>query len=79
MGVLAVLGKIFTSGAIGSIERLASEAIETEKESAEAKALFIKTLDPNGMMRRQISATVSALYSIYILTMLILIVTGKLK
>ena len=46
---------LFSSGVIGSIERIASEAIETDMESAEAKSLFIKTLDPNGMMRRELS------------------------
>lgn len=72
--MLNFLGSLFGSGIVGSVERIASEAIETEKETAEAKALFVKTLDPNGLMRRQISNTVSGLYSLYIITMLSLIV-----
>ena len=51
MGILSLFG----SGIVGSIERIASEYITTDMESAEAKALMIKTLDPNGAMRRQLS------------------------
>ncbi len=72
--IAGLLKGIFTSGAVGAIERIASEAIETDKESAEAKSLFIKTLDPNGLMRRDISTIVSRLYATYIITMLVLIV-----
>ena len=35
-------------------------------ESAEAKALMVKTLDPNGMMRRDISRKVSSMYIGYV-------------
>lgn len=69
----AILKGIFSSGAVGAIERIASEAIETDKESAEAKSLFVKTLDPNGLMRRDISSTVRHLYAIYIIILLLLI------
>ena len=72
--MIGLLKGIFSSGAVGAIERIASEAIETHKEEAEAKSLFVKTLDPNGLMRRQISKTVSGLYTIYVITMLALIV-----
>jgi hypothetical protein len=68
------ISKIFTgSGVIGSIERIASEAIETQKETAEAKSLFIKTLDPNGLMRRDISNRVGKLYTIYIVLAVVLL------
>lgn len=53
--MLGFLTNVFSSGVVGSVERLASEFIETDKESAEAKALWIKTLDPNGVMRRELS------------------------
>lgn len=58
---------IFGGGIVGAIENVAMEMIETDKESAEAKAVLIKTLDPNGIMRRDISSTVRNLYSVYIL------------
>ena len=64
---------LFGSGIVGSIERIASEAIETDKESAEAKALFIKTLDPNGKMRRDLSRFASLMYGFYLLATTVLI------
>lgn len=71
--MLPFLKVLFTSGVWGSVERIASEAIETEKESAEAKALFIKTLDPNGLMRRQLSDFACKAYGFYLLAMVALI------
>lgn len=71
--MLAFFSKLFSSGIVGSIERLASEAIETEKESAEAKALFIKTLDPNGLMRRELSRFASVAYGFYLFFTVVLI------
>ena len=64
---------IFGGGIVKSIENVAMEMIETDKESAEAKAVLIKTLDPNGIMRRDISTTVRNLYSVYILLAMILL------
>ena len=84
----------FTGGAFKSIENIASEWIQTDLESAEADALKIKALDPNGKMRRDQSTMMLRLYGLYIVTMLVLIVleffgigntssmaiaTGKLK
>ncbi len=61
-------GKLFGgSGIVGSIERLASEFIETDMESAEAKALMVKTLDPNGMMRRELSRFSCRAYGFYLI------------
>lgn len=71
--IVSLLKGIFSSGAVGAIERIASEAIETDKESAEAKALWIKTLDPNGMMRRDLSRFASQAYGFYLAAMVILI------
>lgn len=88
------LKEIFTGGAFKSIENIASEWIETDLESAEAKVLKIKALDPNGRMRREQSTMLLRLYATYIVVMLLLIIleffgigevsqtaiaTGKLK
>jgi hypothetical protein len=70
----STLGNIFTGGAVRAIENIATEMIETDKESAEAKAIMVKTLDPNGMMRRDISCKVSSAYMGYLtITMLLVI------
>lgn len=72
--MLGFITQLFSSGAVGAIERIASEAIETDKESAEAKALFIKTLDPNGMMRRELSRFACVAYGFYLFATTALIV-----
>ena len=72
--ILGVLKTLFSSGVMGSVERIASEAIETSKEEAEAKALFIKTLDPNGIMRRELSRFASTAYGFYLFATVVLIV-----
>ena len=64
---------LFTGGAVTAIENVAKEWIDTPGEKAEAATLMLKTLDPNGAMRRQISATVSQMYVIYILIMMMLL------
>lgn len=71
--MLGFLGKLFSSGVIGSVERVASEFIETEKETAEAKALFIKTLDPNGAMRRDLSRFACVAYGFFLAVTSILV------
>lgn len=78
MSLLSVLGGVFSGSTFKSVENIASEWIETEKESAEAKTLMIKTLDPNGLMRRNLSDRVASLYTIYIITTLILIICESL-
>lgn len=67
------IGKLFGSGIVGSIERVALEAIETDKETAEAKAIFVKTLDPNGKMRRDLSRFACLAYGFYLISTTILI------
>lgn len=67
------LGSLFGGGIVKSIENVALEFIDTDKESAEAKAIMVKTLDPNGSMRRDISMMVSRLYALYILTAMVLL------
>lgn len=71
--MIALLKGLFSSGLVGSVERIASEAIQTDKESAEAKALFIKTLDPNGIMRRELSRFSCIAYGFYLVATTILI------
>lgn len=64
-----MLGKILGAlggSVVGSIERVALEVIETDKESAEAKSLMVKTLDPNGKMRRDLSRFASRAYGFYL-------------
>jgi hypothetical protein len=72
--MFGLLTKIFTgSGVVKSIENIASEWIETDMESAEAKVLMVKTLDPNGLMRRDLSQRVTSLYTLYVVVALILL------
>lgn len=59
---------LFTGGAVKSIENIASEWIETDIEAAEAKAIMVKTLDPNGRMRRDQSRNVGNMYRFYLLS-----------
>ena len=69
-----IFSKILSgSGIVKSVENIASEWITTDMESAEAKVLMVKTLDPNGLMRRQISITVTNLYVLYIFVSLFLL------
>lgn len=75
--ILGLLKSFFTSGAVGAVERIASEAIETDMESAEAKALFIKALDPNGKMRRDLSRFACVAYGFYlVITSLLLLMAA---
>lgn len=71
--MLGLLKGIFGGGGMSAIENIASEWIETDKEKAEAQAVMIKTLDPNGLMRRELSRKVAFLYSWYIFVMLALL------
>lgn len=57
-----------------SVENIAKEWIDTPEEKARANALMIKTLDPNGGMRRQISRNVTQMYMVYIYTMIVLVI-----
>jgi len=70
MGLLSFL----TGGVVDTLGKVAEEWIETDMESAEAKSLFVKTLDPNGKMRKQISKDVTLMYKIYLFTSLALLV-----
>ena len=62
-----------TGGVVNSVEKIATEWIETDMEEAQAKSLFIKTLDPNGKMRRDLSRFASKAYGFYLVMTTILI------
>ena len=64
---------IFSGGAFKSIENIATEFIETNKETAEAKAVMVKALDPNGKMRRDLTRFICYMYGIYLIVMLLLL------
>lgn len=68
------LTSLFSGGVVKSIENIASEWIETDMESAEAKVLMVKALDPNGLMRRDLSNRVTDLYTLYIVVALLLLI-----
>lgn len=71
---MSILKAIFGGGTFKAVENIATEWIETDKEKAEAKTLMIKALDPNGLMRRNLSDRVAALYTVYILVTLVLLI-----
>lgn len=59
---------------MSSIENIATEWIQTDKETAEAKAVMVKALDRNGKMRLDLSRRIMGLYTFYLLTMSVLLV-----
>lgn len=67
------IASIFTGGATKAIADIATEWIDTDKESAEAKAIMVKTLDPNGKMRRDLSRFSSVMYGFYLLSTTVLL------
>lgn len=71
--MMSFLSGLFGGGIIKSVEKIATDLIETDMEKAEASTLVLKTLDPNGAMRRQISQTVSQLFVLYMIIMMILL------
>ena len=74
--MMGFIAKLFGgSDIVGSIERVALEAIDTPEEKAEAKSLWIKTLDPNGLMRRNLSKFACSAYGWYLGISLILILS----
>jgi len=71
--MIQFLSALFGGGTMNALTTIATEYIQTDKESAEAKALFIKTLDPNGNMRRQLSQFACVAYGFYLVTTVVLI------
>jgi hypothetical protein len=70
---MGFLASIFSGGTMQAVTDIATEWIDTDKGTAEAKSLFIKTLDPNGSMRRYLSIFASRAYGFYLVTTVILI------
>ena len=66
---MSFFANLFGGGIVKSIENLASEWITTDMESAEAKAVMIKTIDPNGKMRRDLSRFACVAYGFYLVMM----------
>ena len=64
---------LFGGDIMDSITKIATEFIDTPEEKEKARSLMVKTLDPNGLMRRQISSTVSKLYVVYMLIVMVLV------
>ena len=64
---------IFGGDVAKGVADVAKEWIETDKESAEAKAIMVQALDPNGAMRRDLSRFASCAFGFYLVT-----VTGLL-
>lgn len=74
--MINLLSKLFGGdNSLKTVETIATEWIETDKEKAEAKTVMIKALDPNGMMRRQLSNSVSQMYKVYLYVSLALLST----
>lgn len=76
---MGFFANLLGGGIVKSVENLASEWIETDMEKAdagmvdaEAKALMVKTLDPNGKMRRDLSRFACLAYAFYLVAMVIL-------
>ncbi len=70
---MGILASLLGGGIVKSLENVALEFIDTDKESAEAKALMVKTLDPNGKMRRDLSRFACNAYGFYLVAAVILI------
>lgn len=62
-----------SGGIVNSVEKIALEYIETDQETAEAKSLLVKTLDPNGKMRRDLSRFACRAYGFYLVATTFLI------
>ena len=71
--MFGLIKSFFSGSAVKSVESIAKEWIETDMEQAEAKTLMIKTLDPNGLMRRDMSKRVTDLYTLYLIIALLLL------
>ena len=77
MGWKSAIAGIFGGGDfVGSLERVALEAIQTDTEKAEAKSLYAKVLDPNGKMRRDTMKFVCMVYGFYLVNAVVLIYIG---
>lgn len=71
--MFSLIAKLFSGPALSTIESISKEWIETDKESAEAKAVMVKALDKNGKMRRDQSNNVGGMYKFYLISTAIMI------
>lgn len=69
------LKNLVTGGLFGTIEGITKELINTPLELAQAQAIKLKAMDPNGKMRREITAATMHLYKLYVYTMLLLLIS----
>lgn len=70
--VMGFISSLLGGGIVGSLEKVATEWIETDMEKAEAQAVMLKTLDPNGKMRRDLSRFACIAYAFYLVVMVLL-------
>ncbi len=63
---MGILASLLGGGLISSVEKIATEAIQTDKEKADARAVLLKTIDPNGMLRRSITRFTCLAYGYYL-------------
>lgn len=68
--VLGVLGLLKDP-----VTKASEKWFETAKDKAEATSLYLKAIDPNGKMRREITKTTMRLYSTYVYVMLVLLLS----
>ena len=64
---------LITGGLFSSIEGITKEIVDTPLDKAQAAAIKLKAIDPNGKMRREISSSTMHLYKVYVYIMLILL------
>lgn len=67
------LKDLLTGGLFSSIEGITKEIVDTPLEKAQALAIKLKAMDPNGKMRREITSGTMHLYKLYVYVMLILL------
>jgi hypothetical protein len=70
---MGILANLLGGGIVNSLEKVALEFITTDMESAQAKVLKIKALDPNGKMRRDLSRFASRAYGFFLFTTALLV------
>src|SRR5210317_968074 len=64
--------QLLGGGVVDSLEKVATEWIQTDMEKAEAQAVMIKAIDPNGKMRRDLSRFSCRAYGFYLAAMVAL-------
>src|SRR6056300_1419916 len=64
--------QLLGGGVVDSLEKVATEWIQTDMEKAEAQAVMIKAVDPNGKMRRDLSRFACRAYGFYLIVMSLL-------